>query len=358
MLALMQRVVIHGPGGYEKLRIERHAAPRVGPGQVRVRTVACGVNYADCVVRMGLYESAKKYVGWPITPGFEFAGVVSETGAGVDLAVGTEVLGVTRFGAYATEVVVPAHQLWPRPPGLDMHQAAAFPTTHLTAWYALVALARPRAGEAVLVHSAAGGVGTALLQIARHLGCHVVGVVGADHKVEVARAHGAHEVVVRSAQTQGLALRREDAEAWAAVRRAAPQGYAVVLDANGVSTLRRSYDHLAPGGRLVIYGFHSMLPRGKGRPSWPKLALDWLRTPRFDPLRLTGSNRGVLGFNLSYMFEHTQRLAEAMDELLAWLAAGHLAAPRVRVFPFARVADAHRALESGQTVGKLVLAMD
>ena len=343
----MQKVVIHGPGGYEALRLETHPTPRVGPGEVRVRTAACGVNYADCIIRMGLYASAKEYVGWPITPGFELAGVVAETGPGVDLAVGAEVFGVTRFGAYATEVVVPAHQLRPLPPRLDLRQAAAFPTTHLTAWYALAELARPRAGDTVLVHSAAGGVGTALLQIARHMGCKVVGVVGAGHKVSVAEAHGAHVVIDRS---------REDL--WYAARRAAPDGYQVVLDANGVATLAKSYAHLAPGGRLIVYGFHTMLPRGKGRPSWPKLAMSWLRTPRFDPLRLTNENRGVLGFNLSYLFDRQQLLAEAMDQLLSWLADRTLAPPRVQVFPLEQVADAHRALESGQTVGKLVLACE
>ena len=98
----MRKVVIHRPGGHERLRVEEHPAPRPGAGEVQVDVEACGVNYADCVVRMGLYTSAKQYVGWPITPGFEFAGRVAEVGAGVDdLAPGTPVLGVTRFGGYA-----------------------------------------------------------------------------------------------------------------------------------------------------------------------------------------------------------------------------------------------------------------
>src|SRR5690606_30795686 len=120
---------------------------------------AAGVNYADCVVRMGLYESAKKYVGWPITPGFEFAGRVDALGEGTPgLAPGDEVFGVTRFGGYASSVVVPRHQVFRRPAVCSPDEAAAFPSVHLTAWYALFELAHPRPGSTLLVHSAAGGV--------------------------------------------------------------------------------------------------------------------------------------------------------------------------------------------------------
>jgi NADPH:quinone reductase-like Zn-dependent oxidoreductase len=312
---------------------------------VVVSTEAIGVNYADCVVRMGLYASAKRYVGWPITPGFEFAGTVHAVGEGVtDLAPGARVFGVTRFGGYATHVAVPRHQLFALPPRLDVFQAAGFPTVFMTAYFGLLELAHPRAGATVLVHSAAGGVGSALLQLGRIAGCRMVGVVGASHKVDVARALGAEVVIDKS---------REDL--WMAAERAAPGGYDVVLDANGVSTLRRSYQHLAPTGRLVIYGFHSMLPRQGGRPSWLKLAWDWLRTPRFNPLELTGANKSVLAFNLSYLFEQRALLEEAMGRMLGWLDEGRLTPPPVTRFALERVAEAHRALESGTTVGKLVL---
>ncbi len=196
----------------------------------------------------------------------------------------------------------------------------------------------------VLVHSAAGGVGGALVQIAKLHGCRVVGVVGAPHKTELARELGADEVIDKSREPL-----------WQRASRAAPGGYEIVLDANGVETLRQSYRHLAPTGRLVIYGFHSMLPRGRGRPNWLELAFDWLRTPRFDPLRLTNDNKSVLAFNLSYLFDRNELLQEGMKALLGWLEAGKLKPPKVREYPFERVADAHRDIESGQTVGKLVL---
>jgi len=139
--------------------------------------------------------------------------------------------------------------------------------------------------------------------------------------------------------------------------RIAPAGYHVVLDANGVETLRQSYAHLAPTGRLIVYGAHTMLRRGKDKPSWPKLAIDFLRTPWFHPLVLTNENRGVLGFNLSYLFDEVSMLALALDALLPWIADGRLPSPPITTFPFEAVADAHAALESGRTVGKVALVV-
>ncbi|MCA9694533.1 MAG: zinc-binding dehydrogenase, partial [Myxococcales bacterium] len=147
---------------------------------------------------------------------------------------------------------------------------------------------------------------------------------------------------------------REDL--WALARRCAPDGYAAIFDANGVSTLRESYEHLAPTGRLVIYGFHSMLPRD-GRVRWLKLAWHFLRTPRFSPLRLTQENRGVLGFNLSYLFDQVDLLAAGLTGLSTALASGALAPPEVTTFAFDDVAAAHAAIESGQTTGKLALVV-
>jgi NADPH:quinone reductase-like Zn-dependent oxidoreductase len=107
----------------------------------------------------------------------------------------------------------------------------------------------------------------------------------------------------------------------------------------------------------VIYGFHSMLPRTGGKPSWLRLAWDYVRTPRFDPLRLTGDNKSVMAFNLSYLFERRELLQGAMAELLAQVADGRLGPPEVRCYPLADVAAAHRDLESGRTTGKLVLTL-
>ena len=336
---------MHRPGGHERLVVEEHPRPEAGPGEIRVEVAAAGINFADCLIRMGLYKSSRDQVGWPVTPGFEVAGRVAAVGAEVDdLEPGDRVLAVTRFGGYATEIVIPRAQAFRLPGGLDMKRAAAFPSAFLTAWYALLELAHPRPGESMLVHSASGGVGGALVQLGKVAGCRVVGVVGGRHKVETARELGADEVIDRSAE-----------ELWPAVERLAPEGFHLIFDANGVDTLWQSYRHLGRPGKLVVYGFHTMLAKGASRPSWPRLLLAWLRTPRFDPLRMTNSNRSVLAFNLSYLHRETERLREAMTLLLGWLEEGRIVPPPVRTFPLERVAEAHREIESGRTVGKLVL---
>ncbi len=341
----MKKVVIPKPGGFDVLRVQECPEPKPKAGEVCVHVSPAGVNYADCIVRMGLYESAKKYVGYPITPGFEVAGVVGSLGAEInDLSVGDPVYAVTRFDGYATRLCTARHQVFALPPQLSPEQAAGFPTVFLTAWYALAELAHPRAGSTLLVHSAAGGVGSALCQLGKVMGCKVVGVVGASHKVEVARETGADHVIDKS---------REDL--WQRARAVSPDGYDVVLDANGVSTLRGSYAALRSTGRLVIYGFHSMLPRGSGRPNWPKMALDFLRTPRFDPLRLTNDNKSILAFNLSYLFERAELLSEGMSQLSEWLEQGKIRPLGCECVPFEQVATAHRRLESAMTTGKLVL---
>ncbi|HYQ72076.1 MAG TPA: medium chain dehydrogenase/reductase family protein [Gammaproteobacteria bacterium] len=341
----MKKIVIHKPGGYRELVIEEHPDLVPGPDQVLIEVAAIGINYADCVTRMGLYASAKHYVGYPVTPGFEVAGTIGTVGAAItDLQPGTAVLAVTRFDAYATQLVVPREQVFPLPPGLAMESAAGFPTVGLTAWFALFELAHPHPGDRMLVHSAAGGVGSMLVQLGRIAGCEVTGVVGASHKVDAVRRLGAATVIDKSAT-----------DLWQAAEANAPDGYDIILDANGVATLKQSYRHLAPVGKLVVYGFHSMLQTRDGVPRKLGLAIDFLRTPRFSPFDLTTRNRSVLGFNLSFLFDRRTLLATGMHTLLHWLQQGRLGAPAVTPYPFEAVAEAHRALESGRTIGKLVL---
>ena len=340
----MQRIRIDRPGGYGALRLEQLSTPEPGPGQVRIKAQACGVNYADGIIRMGLYASAKQLHGYPITPGFELAGEIDAVGPGVtSWRVGDRVIGLTLFNGYASHALIEQTQVFALPANLSMEQGATLPSVFLTAWFMVHQLLYPRPGDHWLVHSAAGGVGSALLQLGKLAGCHCVGVVGAGHKVAHAQSMGADQIIDKSTQ-----------KLWPAVRACVEQGYQAVFDANGVSTLRASYEHLAPTGKLLIYGFHSMLPR-HGRLNWLSLAWDWLRTPRFNPLNMTQSNRSVLAANLSFLQAQAPRLREGMDWLLLRFADGSLNPLPVERFPLADAALAQRRIESGQTIGKLAL---
>lgn len=342
----MYKIVIPKPGGYDRLQYRE--VPDVQPqaGEICIAVAASGVNYADCAVRWGLYESAKRFVGYPITPGFEVAGTIAALGADVTgWQVGDPVFAVSFFGGYATRLCVPAHQVWRLPAGWRMDQAAGFPAVFFTAYHALYQQMRLKPGMKILVHSAAGGVGTALLQLGKVAGCEMTGVVGSSHKVETARAAGADHVIDKSTQ-----------DLWPEAERIAPEGFDVVLDANGYATLRESWAHVRPTGKLVIYGFHTMLPKSGGRLNWPKLVWGWLKTPRFNPIDLPNQNKSIVSFNLSFLFNRRDLLEEGMADMLRWIGEGKLTPPVTRIFPLAQAAEAHKAIESGQSVGKLILS--
>lgn len=339
----MKRVLVRRPGGHEALELVEEADPAPGPDEVRVRVRASGVNYADAMVRMGHYAAAKGL--YPMTPGFEFAGLVDAAGPGASrFKAGDRVFGITRFGGYTSSIVVPERQVWACPEGWDFPECAGLPAVFMTAYHALCHVAKVERGERLLVHSAAGGVGTALLQLARILGCPAVAVVGSPAKAELCRKLGAAAVIDRSSS-----------DVWKELDRIWPDGLDVSFDANGVTTPRPAFERLRLGGRLVVYGFAEILPRGTENPGRLRLALNYLRVPRFSPFEMTASNRAVMGFNVVFLFHKLELAERGMGDLVRWIGEGRIEKVPVRCFPLEHAAEAHAALESGTTVGKLVL---
>ena len=340
----MQKIIIEKPGHYDALKLVEFTTPPLQSNGVLVKVHAAGLNYADGIIRMGLYESAKRLHGYPITPGFEIAGEVIEVHPDVsDYKMGDKVIGVTLFGGYASHIVLDTKRLFRLPENLSFEQAAALPTVFLTAWFMVHLQVNPRAGDTWLVHSSAGGVGSALVQLGKLAGIRVIGVVGSAHKRDACMAMGADAVIVKNEQ-----------DLWKEAERLAPNGFDAVFDANGVSTLGESYKHLAPMGKLCVYGFASMLPNN-GRLNWFKLAWHWLRTPRFNPLKMTQENRSVLAANLSFLTEHATMLREGLLWLLERFADGRLKPLPVEIFDLADAGVAQARIESGKTVGKIVL---
>jgi NADPH:quinone reductase-like Zn-dependent oxidoreductase len=324
---------------------------------VVLRVRAFSINYADCCIRWGLYESANQFVGWPIVPGFDVAGVVervsSENSSG-DFKVGDAVFGATFFGAYSTRVLVPNQQLRKIPKGLSMAQAASLPAVSLTALYALYLGGQypvPKTSlnnKSILIHSAAGGVGTMLVQISKLLQLSpVVGVVGRSNKVDACKAVGCDIVIDKSTQ-----------DIWKEAEQASPQGYGVVADANGVSTLRESYNHLAPTGRVIVFGFHSNLPMNQDLLSpmeWIRMIWKMIQMPKINPMDLTASNKSMLGFNLSFFVKEVEMLGMLYDQIVSWLEQEKLICPRVEEMNMEEIARAHELIQSGTSVGKIVM---
>jgi len=323
---------------------------------VLVRTSHFSVNYADITIRWGLYESALKYIGWPIVPGFDLCGVVEWAGSATRFRKGDPVYGFSLFGAYSTRVLVPASQLLPRPSSLNEAAAAGLPAVAGTALHALslaglwpTPIARPQ-NSAAMVHSAAGGVGSMLVQMLKLVGCHpVVGVVGAADKVDKC---GAHHVIDKSQYRLADGF-------WKEAEMISASGYCSIFDANGVSTLQQSYDHLSLCGRLIVYGFHTNLPLGAHRLNplkWLGMGASMALMPKFDPMSMVLDSKAVLGFNLSFFASETALIDAYMRQIQEWVEAHKIQPGNVVEMRMDDIANAHKLIQSGRSVGKIVLA--
>lgn len=341
----MKKIVIHKAGDYRELKLEVHPDLAPSDDEVVVDVKATGVNYADIIIRWGLYQSAKELVGWPITPGFEYSGIVKACGANIRrFRPGDKVIGVSLFNAYASQVKVSESYLYELPDKMSFEEAAAFPAVFMTAYHALLQNVVVRKGMSALIHSAAGGVGSSLIQLCHIKGIKTIGVVGSSHKIDFLKELGCETIVDKS---------REDM--WKKVEESFPEGVDLIFDANGAETLKKSYDHLSPCGKLFFYGAHTMFPKKGGRVNWAKIVKDYLKTPRFNPLMMSSENKSLITFNLSFLFGRQDLFNEAMSDLLNWYNQGLIKVPKVVSYPLEEVAEAHKALESGLTMGKLVL---
>lgn len=276
--------------------------------------------------------------------GVKATGIKSTGSKTTKFKVGDKVFGVTLFNAYASEVAVPEHQLYPLPDQMTFEEAAAFPAVFMTAYHALFQNVVVRPGMVALIHSAAGGVGSSLVQLCKIYGITSIGAVGSTHKIDAVKKLGCDHVIDKSTD-----------DLWAKVKEYAPTGVDLAFDANGVETIGESYKHLAPCGKLIAYGAHSMFPKTGGKVNWPKLVIDFLKTPRFNPLNMTSENKSLVTFNLSFLFGRKDLFSEGMSALMKWYQEGKLVAPLVESFPMSQVGEAHKRLESGKTIGKLVL---
>jgi NADPH:quinone reductase-like Zn-dependent oxidoreductase len=337
---IMIQVQITRPGGPDVLRAIEAPSPPILPGHVRITVSAAGVNFADVHMRMGLYVEAPRT---PFVPGFEVAGVIAEVGPGVStFRRGERVLAACKFGGYTSEIVLPASQVRRTPRRLSDREAASIPIAFMTAWIALFEMARVREGDRVLVPGAAGGVGTALVQLAARAGAHVVAVVGTPDKKETVRALGASR-----AFTYAELASRRNADA---------RDFNVVLEARGGSHVKDSLRRLAPAGRLVSYGVSSLVS-GQKR-SVPHALLRLLQTPVLTPIGLAMGNQGIYGLNMLKFFDTDQGMSllmKAMDGVLENFQAGLFKAVVGKAFPLANAADAHAYLQARKNRGKVVL---
>jgi NADPH:quinone reductase len=347
-MSTMKRVVVDRFGGPEVLTVADDVVPRPGPGEVRVKVLAAGVSFTDALIRAGTYLGGPKP---PFTPGYELVGVVEELGPGCSrLRAGDRVGALTVWGADAEHVCVPEKYAVEVPEGLDPAEVVSLLFPYMTAYQMLHRTARVQSGETVLVHGAAGRVGTAALELGAVAGLRLLGTCSARDRAAV---EGLGAVPIDYRNEDFVARARE---------LTGGAGVDVVLDGIGGAVSLRSFSALRrgnqitgdPGGRLVMMGNYNTMARGRKSwrgwlQWWPATTITWLwgtLSPR----------RRVSGYRIQILrIRHQDWFAEDFRMLLELLRAGKIHPVVAERLPFTDARRAHELLEQSASVGKLVL---
>ena len=316
---------VHETGGPEVLRWEEVAVGAPGPGEALVRHTAVGLNFIEIYIRTGLYPAAQL----PYTPGMEGAGVVVALGEGVEHPkVGERVAYAYPMGSYCEERVMPVRHLVRIPDGISDQTAASMMLQGLTAQYLLKSSYPVKAGDSILFHAAAGGVGLIACQWAKHLGARVIGTVGSEEKAELARAHGCDHPIVYTRENVPARVRELTDGA----------GVPAVYDSVGKDSFNDSLDCLQPRGILVSFG--------QASGPVPPLSVNLLAA------------KGSLYLQRPTLMAYAdprERLLKMAEDLFAVVGSGAVQIRTNQTFPLAEAAEAHRALEGRRTTGSTVL---
>jgi NADPH:quinone reductase-like Zn-dependent oxidoreductase len=338
-----REVVITGFGGPEVLEVREHEQlPEPGPGEVRLRVLTASASFTDVMVRKGTYPGIDDELPYP--PGYDLVGVVDALGEGVTgLSPGQRVADLSIWGAYTEYAVRPAAQLVPVPEGLDDAQAVALILSYTTAYQMLHRVAQVQVGQRILIHGASGAVGTALAQLGSVSGLEMYGTASAAKQGYV-RSLGVTPIDYRS---EDFVARIDELTDGA--------GVAAVFDAVGLDNFKRSYSVLAPGGRLVTYGFYRANLTGDGMMDvvgeflgyqWQQLLWRWLPED--------GRKAGF--YSIADMrAAHPDWFRQDLAALFGLLAEGNIRPTIWKILPLTEAATAHRHIEAGDVVGKIVL---
>jgi NADPH:quinone reductase-like Zn-dependent oxidoreductase len=330
----MRVVVITKHGGPDVLKVEERADPSLGPGEVRIDVAACGINFADVMARIGIYPDAPKP---PCVIGYEVAGTILELGEGVEnLSHGQRVLAGTKFGGYATQVVVPANDVVPLPDELSFEQGAAIPVNYATAWAGLIGYGNLQPGERVLINAAAGGVGIAATQIAKRHGAEVYGAASPSKHARIKEEGVDHALdYTHDGWDTGL------------------PPFDVIMDAVGGKSFRRSYGQLRAGGRMVAFGASAAVS-GEKRSLVAGLGT-LARMPRFNMVKQMSESKAVIGLNMLSLWKDRGTLKPWIEPLRELMADGTIKPVVAEDFSFERAGEGHNMLTERRNIGKVVL---
>lgn len=328
-------------GSLANLQLVEENLPDPQPNEVTVEVKAIGLNFADIFAIWGLYAATPAGV---FVPGLEYSGVIAKAGADVEgIREGDRVMGVTRFGAYASHLNIDHRYVVPLPEDWDFAEGAAFLVQVLTAYYGLINLGDLQRGQTVLIHSAAGGVGLMANRIAKKYDAFTIGAIGRPGKRALLEQEGYDRVIVRS--------RRFELDLQQAL---GGRPLHLIMECIGGKVLKVGYQALAPMGRMIVYGSARYASVGN-RPNYLKLLYYYFTRPKIDPQNMTSDNKSVMAFNLIFLFHHAELMHEILDEISQL----RLAKPFVgHRFPFDQLKEAILLFQTGKTTGKVVVEIE
>jgi NADPH2:quinone reductase len=324
-----------------ELELVEEDLPNPRPGEVRLKTLAAGVSFADVLMRQGIHPEARRP---PFTPGWDVVGVAEALGEGVEaVSLGATVAAMPIVGGYAEYLCLPATELVPVPPQLDPAEAVCLILNYVTAYQMLHRSAEARSGETALIHSAAGGIGTALLQLARLHGVETYGTASTGKLSTVERLGG-----------HAIDYKRFDF--WQVIRSSAKGGVDMVFDGLADWNLLRSWRALATGGRLVAYGLTSSLAGGKRHPKG--LLSTATAAAAMYTLSMLSRHKRLVIYSIQMLKRRKPDwFRQDLTTLFDLLGRGELKPLIDRRLSLDKAALAHELLGKGKTVGKIVLTL-
>lgn len=339
----MQAIVLqkHGTPG-KAFSLEEREVPEPRPHEILIRSAASGINFADIMARKGLYRDAPPL---PCILGYEVAGTVAATGSDVEgFKEGQRVLAFTRFGGYAGYAISLPEATIALPESIDFTSATALATQYCTAWYAAHEATNIRLGDRVLVEAASGGVGTALVQMAKQAGCIVYGTTGSEHKLEYLSSLGV-DVPVHFSSVHEYKNNLQEA--------LKGERLDVVFNSTGGRYFKAGQKLLGSGGRMVCFGGAERMQYGGGL--LPTLRFLW-HYGLFHPIMLLVKSQGVLGVNMLRIADHRPEVLQRCLQGVMQYAEKGIFTPHIdEVFAPADIATAHRKIEERKAKGKVVI---
>ena len=336
----MKAVIVTKHGDPDKMEIQDVSMPIPGPNEICIKVSKAGINFADILSRMGLYPGAPTP---PFTPGMEVSGTIHELGPDVEgFEVGDRVVGSGTNGGYAEYTVSNCKGVFKIPKDVSFEVAASFPAVYLTSYLMIIHPGDLQPGESILIHGAAGGVGLASIELAKIAGAKTIFGTCSPSK---------HEFI----QERGVLPVDKDNFLAEIMQWTDDKGVDLVLDPIGGEHLMQSYRCLGSGGRVCSFGISDMAP-GKKRSHWHRIK-SWLSFPKFDPLKMMTSNRGVFGIHLG-RWKNWEHLDKARKDLMGWISEGKISPHVDKVFPSEKVSDAHHYIQDRKNIGKVLLDFD